>query len=125
MCFKAFKYTNNIIIEIDLDTKPILDNIIAEIGLGIDTNPSLNNVIADNNPNTNNNSISYVYNTDNNIVVIDPHSEEVLAFVPESVTLVPASENKITVIPRISYNNTNTIKINILRDNKAKVGIYH
>ena len=111
-------------VEIDPDTEPILDNIIAEIGPATDTDPSLDNVIADNDPNTDNNSISYAHNTDNNIVVVDPHSEEVLAFVPGSVTLVPASENKITVVPRISYNDTGTMKIDILRDNKAKAGIY-
>lgn len=110
MCFKAFKYTDNIIVDIDPNT-----------------DPSLENVIADNDPNTDNNSISYAHNTDNNIVVADPHSEEVLAVVPGSVTLVlnfPASENKITVVPRMSYNNTGTMKIYILRDNNGKAGIY-
>ena len=101
-----------------------MDNTIANIGPGTDTDPSLDNVIADNDSNTDNNSISYARNTDNNIVVVDPNSEEVLAVVPGSVTLVPASENKITVVARTSYNDTGTVKIEILRDNKGKAGIY-
>ena len=79
VCFKAFEYTDNIIVDIDSNTN---------------TDPSLDNVIADNDPNTDNNSISYAHNTDNNIVVVDPYSEQVLTVVPGSVTLVlnfPAS----------------------------------
>lgn len=110
VCFKAFKYTDNIIVEIEPNTDPGLDY-----------------VIADNDPNIDNNSISSAHNTDNNIVVVDPHSEEVLIVVPRAVALVldfPASENKITVVPRMSYNNTGTTKIYILRDNNSKAGIY-
>ena len=47
---------------------------------------------------------------DNDIAVVDPDSEEVLAVLPKSkITLVPTNENKITVVPRMIYDNAYTM----------------
>lgn len=58
------------------------------------------------------------------MAVVYPNSEEVLAVVPVSVALVPDSKNKITMVPRMSYNDTGAMKIYILKNNKGKAGIY-
>jgi len=59
------------------------------------------------------------------IAVVDLKAEHGSAFVSKNVVpLVPASENKITVVPVKYYSNTDTMKLYILKDNKAKAGIY-
>jgi hypothetical protein len=89
------------------------DNIIANIVPNTDKYPSIDNTILDSQPNTDSHSISYALHDD--IAVVYPKSE---------ISLVPACENKITIVPVKSYSNTDTMKLYILRDNKAKAGIY-
>jgi len=89
------------------------DNIIANIVPNTDKYPSIDNTILDSQPNTDSHSISYALHDD--IAVVYPKSE---------ISLLPACENKITIVPVKSYSNTDTMKLYILRDNKAKAGIY-
>jgi len=57
------------------------------------------------------------FNTDNPVSVVDASIEEIIA-------VVPGSENKITFVPRMIYNNADTMKLYILKDNKVKASIY-
>ena len=73
MCFKVFKYIDNIIIDINLN-------------INIDFN--FNNVIANNNLNINNNLINYIHNIDNNIIIIDFYNKQILIVIFRNVTLI-------------------------------------
>ena len=53
-----------------------------------------------------------------------PHDDIAIVYPKSEITLVLASENKITVVPVKSYSNTDTLKLYILRFNKAKAGVY-
>ena len=57
------------------------------------------------------------FNTYNRVSVVDASIEEI-------IPVVPCSEKKITFVPRMIYNNAYIMKLNILKDNKGKAGIY-
>ncbi len=64
-------------------------------------------------------------NTENNVSVINPDTEGIITVVHENAVIpVPDNKKKITVVARMSYNNANTMKQKILKDNKGKAGIY-
>lgn len=74
------------------------DNIIANIVPNTDKYPSIGNTILDSQANTDGHSISCALHDD--IAVVDPKSE---------ISLVPACDNKITIVPVKSYSNTDTM----------------
>ena len=57
------------------------------------------------------------FNTDKPVSAVDACIEVIIA-------LVPCNENKIRFVPRMIYNNADTMKLYILKDNKGKAGIY-
>ena len=57
------------------------------------------------------------FNTDNPVSVVDASIEEIVA-------VLRCSQSKITFVSRMIYNNPDTMKLYILKDNKGKAGIY-
>jgi len=57
-----------------------------------------------------------------NLDTISEHSKHVSTL--REVKTIADNKNKITVVARMSYNNANTMKQKILKDNKGKAGIY-
>lgn len=89
------------------------DNNIANIVPNTDKYPSIDNTILDSQSNTDRQSIIYA-----------SHDDTAVLYQKSDITLAPANENKIIIVPVKHYSNTYTLKLYILKDNNAKAGIY-
>lgn len=89
------------------------DNKIANIVPNTDKYPSIENTILDSQSNTDSQSIIYA-----------PHDDTAVIYQKRDIRLAPTNENKIIIVPVKHYSNTDTLKLYILKDNKAKAGIY-
>lgn len=65
--------------------------------------------------------LCHAFDSDKPVSVVDASIEEIIAVVLCFFFFI---ENKITLVPRMIYNNAHVMKLYILKDNIGKAGIY-